>query len=99
MRKCKCDYTFNIIDDVLVIEDLNQGNMSVTNGAEDVITEIYQNIGENIKRYPIIYKDSEGIWDGLKPVWALSECVEIYFLHIGSTDLSEAIQKAKEKKQ
>lgn len=41
--------------------DLNLGNMSVTNDAEQVVEELH-------KQYPnhrLVYKDSGGIWDEL----------------------------------
>jgi len=99
MRISKSDYIFNIIEDTLVIEDLNIGGMSVTNDAENVITEIRKNSGKTIENYPIIYKDSDGIWDGLKPVWGLSVCTEVHFIHLGENEMNDAIKKIKEKKQ
>lgn len=49
---------------VLVIEDLNRGNMSVTNNIEGVLDEIIQMTKIFIHSYLIIYRDSEGVWDG-----------------------------------
>ena len=46
----------------MIIEDLNKGNMSVTNCIEDIIDDI--NKAEGTCRRIAIYKDSEGIWDG-----------------------------------
>lgn len=96
MRIAKSDYTYNIIDDVICIEDLNQGRMSVTNDAENVLSEIYlSKIGEAIKKYPIIYKDSEGIWDRMIPKWDNGSCVDVEFLHLGETNIESAIKKVK----
>jgi hypothetical protein len=36
METSKSDYRFKFVDDILVIEDLNLGRMSVTNNAEDL---------------------------------------------------------------
>jgi hypothetical protein len=50
--------------EVIVIEDLNMGNMSVTNDIENVINDI--EMIENIDAHSmiIVYRDSEGVWDG-----------------------------------
>ena len=50
--------------DVILIEDLNNGGMSVTNDIENVVADI--SLKEKIEpsRYLIVYKDSEGMWDG-----------------------------------
>jgi hypothetical protein len=48
---------------VLVIEDLNLGKMSVTNDIESVIEEIAQREMLNPVEYMIVYRDSKGVWD------------------------------------
>lgn len=64
----KSNYNYHIKGigghNVIAIEDLNQGGMSVTNNIENVVDEICHK--ENIfpRGYIIIYKDSEGFWDG-----------------------------------
>ena len=93
MKISRCDYIWSLIDNVILIEDLNLGGMSVTNDAENVITEIYQKIGEAIKGSPILYKDSEGVWDGISPEWGLNSCTDANFYHIGETNSEEAIKK------
>lgn len=97
MRISKSDYIFSMESDVIMIEDLNLGRMSVTNDAENVITELYNQYGDQIKKYPIIYKDSEGIWDGLEPVWGVNSCTDVNFYPIGETNRAEAVKKAKSK--
>jgi hypothetical protein len=32
---------------------------------ENIILEIYKNVGDEIKNLKIIYQDSEGVWDGV----------------------------------
>jgi hypothetical protein len=93
----KSDYVWKTQEDILIIEDLNLGRMSVTNNAEGVINEIYEKLGSSIHNYHIIYKDSEGIWDQLIPSWGVNECVEISFKYIGETNLEIAIKKIKDK--
>ena len=40
----KSDYVWKTQEDILIIEDLNLGRMSVTNNAESVINEIYEKL-------------------------------------------------------
>ena len=78
MKKCKADYSFSIENGVVEIIDLNMGNMSVTNAAEDVLSEI--NSTEYIEDKRIIYLDSEEEWTELVPVWSTSgKCVNVNF--------------------
>lgn len=64
----KADFTHSIEEyagrNVIVIEDLNLGNMSVTNDIENVINDI--EVMENIDahNYMIVYQDSAEVWDG-----------------------------------
>lgn len=62
----KSDYHAEIIQDVLCIYDLNKGNMSVTNNIENVLKEIFQSPEHDGLIRPIIYMDSDGIWDEVK---------------------------------
>lgn len=48
----------------LIIEDLNQGGRSLTNSIEEVVTEICVFAKEDPCDLMIVYKDSEGVWDG-----------------------------------
>jgi hypothetical protein len=91
----KSNYTWRTKGDLLLIVDMNTGERSVTNDIENVVNEIYQKLGDKIKEYKIIYKDSDGIWDGIIPVWSIKYCVECNFYHIGETDLKLAVQKIK----
>ncbi len=96
MSQSKSDYVFNFIDDILVIEDLNLGRMSVTNNAEDVISEIRSISDNRLSEYFIIYKDSEGIWDQIIPSYSLKGCSEVFFKHLGETNLEDAVKKLKQ---
>lgn len=73
----KADYTYAIEGDTVKIVDLNLGNVSVTNDAENVINEIAQI--EYIRDKRIIYKDSEGDWCELIPTWNEWKCVNVDF--------------------
>ncbi|HXS55775.1 MAG TPA: hypothetical protein VN726_06600 [Hanamia sp.] len=64
----RSDYTYSIENfsgsNVIVIEELNLGNTSVTNNIENVLNEICRIEKLFIHSYMIVYKDSEGVWDG-----------------------------------
>jgi hypothetical protein len=96
METSKSDYRFKFIDDILVIEDLNLGRMSVTNNAEDVISEIRTSTDRRLTEHFIIYKDSEGVWDQIIPSYSLRGCSEVFFKHIGETNLEDAITTLRE---
>ena len=60
----RADYAYIKIDKdkkLVLIEDLNLGNMSVTNDAETVVSEILDNYPD----YRIAYRDSSLDWDEL----------------------------------
>lgn len=50
--------------DVIVIEDLDLGRMSVTNNIELVIAEIEIMEHVDATRHLVVYKDSDGLYDG-----------------------------------
>lgn len=76
------DYAYHINSrhgwPVLVIEDLNLGGMSVTNNAEAIIAKIADEVGLTVHEMPIVYRDSEGVYDGIsdKGFYALGETSE-----------------------
>lgn len=68
-RASLSDYTAHVRYDgekpVVVIVDQNLGRMSVTNNAEAVVTAVCKEAGLWPEDTIIIYRDSEGIWDGI----------------------------------
>lgn len=62
------DYTYDIEDikgrNVVSIVDLNLGHMSVTNDIENVLVDIAERERITISDYMVVYRDSEGNWDG-----------------------------------
>lgn len=60
----RSDYSFGIDGPVLWIVD-NNGPKSVTNDMENVLAELAKT--NVLTNYRIMYKDSMGIWDGVKP--------------------------------
>lgn len=62
-QNMKADYrVVDQTDEAVFIEDLNRGNMSITNDAEAVVENLLHVYGITRR---IIYKDSEGRWDEL----------------------------------
>jgi hypothetical protein len=91
----KSDYKWKFKDNILFIQDLNLGRMSVTNNIENVLSEIKDEMGEKITEAKIIYKDSQGVWDGVIPEWTTEGCSSVRFYYIGETSLVKAIKKIK----
>lgn len=52
------------LQDILAIEDLDAGNLSVTNDAEGVIARLAASGGLGERR--LIYRDTDGVWDELQ---------------------------------
>jgi hypothetical protein len=49
---------------VLVVEDIDLGNKSVTNDIENVMADIAKMEGIDPANYLVVVKDSKGSWDG-----------------------------------
>ena len=73
----KADYVYTNADGIINIVDLNLGNMSVTNDAENVLTEI--NDSEEITDMRVVYIDSEEELSEMIPVWESDKCVSVTF--------------------
>jgi len=78
-REPHSDFTWEIRKNVLVIVDLDMGNMSVTNDIHRVWRYIREQIGiiafDKLKA--VIYRDSDGYFDGVR---CLSEWRRFYSL-------------------
>ena len=74
----KSNYIYEVGDTLVKITDLDSGGMSVTNNAENVLTEIQTK--NDIKEKEIIYKDSEGEWGVILPVWIENKCIDVSFI-------------------
>jgi hypothetical protein len=59
------DFNYSISGNVISIVDLNLGNRSVTNDIENVLRKIEHYHQASIVPYNIMYRDSEGVWDGI----------------------------------
>lgn len=60
------DFTYSIGGNIISIVDLNLGNRSVTNDIENVLRKIEHFHQASIVGFRIMYRDSEGIWDGIE---------------------------------
>jgi hypothetical protein len=61
----QADFTYAILGNIISIVDLNLGNRSVTNDIENVLRKIEHYHQGSITGSKIMYRDSEGIWDGV----------------------------------
>lgn len=88
MFATKSQFDFGSTDQIIWMRD-EHGYMSLTNDMETAIQEVI-NSGENINK-PIMYCDSEGIWDRVV-IKRLSPLL-IAFEHLGKTTFAEAEAK------
>jgi hypothetical protein len=63
--KPKTDFTYSISGNIISVLDLNRGNRSVTNDVENVLRKIEHFHQAPIFGFQIMYRDSQGIWDGM----------------------------------
>ena len=86
----RADYTYKVATcagrHVIIIEDLNRGNISVTNDIENVVKEISLVEHLNPANYIIVFKDSMGGWDA----W---DNKNQQFIPLSETDYRDAIDK------
>ena len=67
MSNIKATYSYEVFEGYLFIEDLcEDGKLSVTMDMENVLKSINEEIGDEISKLRVIYKDSNGIWDAVK---------------------------------
>ena len=83
----RSDYQWWIKDSVLLIEDLN-GGKSVTNDMAKILLDLDFLLG-SLEDRRIIYKDSEGIWDGVAHDGKFLKG----FYPIGATNSDAALQQ------
>jgi hypothetical protein len=61
----QADFTYSMSLDVIAVVDLDPGNRSVTNNIENVLRKIEYYHQGPITAFKIMYRDSEGVWDGI----------------------------------
>jgi hypothetical protein len=62
----RADFTYSIRLNRIKIVDLNSGKASVTNDIENVLRKIEAWHQGSIAGYQIMYRDSDGYWDGIE---------------------------------
>jgi hypothetical protein len=64
----RADYSWGIDGNLLWLKDQSISGRSLTNDMEVCLCEIQAALGTNrpITDYSIVYKDSEGVWDGVR---------------------------------
>jgi hypothetical protein len=60
------DFSYSLSGNVISIVDLNLGNRSLTNDIESVLRKIEHYHQGSIVGFKIMYRDSEGTWDGIE---------------------------------
>lgn len=83
----KSDYTYKVTENIISIIDLDKGGLSVTNDIENIIQDLRNIIGD-LSGYAIIYRDSMGIWDGIR-----IEGETINFYSLNETEYEKATQR------
>lgn len=92
----RSDFDFHLRTDagdqsIIVIEDLDAGQMSVTNNIEAVVEEAARRLGVDPGACLIIYRDSDGIYDGVR---ASIGDGQYGFYHLGQRSEDAAIKAA-----
>lgn len=82
----RSDFTLERINDILLVEDLNLGGLSVTNDAEELINDILYTFGD-VDDMTILYRDSMGRWDQM----ATKNNRFAGFLPVGARDRDAAL--------
>lgn len=81
LLKRRSDYCYHICkeEQVVYITDLDTCQTSVTNNAENVLSEIRSVEGGVIEKMEFVYMDSEKRWDTIVPKWMKGKCITVEF--------------------
>lgn len=90
------DFIWGYDGNVIWLKDRNLGGRSLTNGMEDVLKYLHDDIGLNPENLNIIYQDSEGMWDHVKATKKWNTW-HIHYLPIQVQDYTKAKQILKHK--
>src|SRR6516164_6870659 len=64
--KTRAEFTYSMVLNRIKIVDLNRGIASVTSDIENVLAKIEAWHQGSIAGYRIMYRDSDGVWDGIE---------------------------------
>jgi len=85
------DYTYAVVEGVMCIVDENLGSTSVTNDAANIIASLI--LTEALPPgMPVIYRDSDGVWDGI-----LVDDAFAGFIPLGTRHQRDAVMMTKER--
>lgn len=89
----RSEYDWGIRGEILYITDKG-GMKSVTNDVENVLGDISKVIGfEDMKKMKIMYRDSMGIWDGIRPAINGTGVKSVSFFPLTERDFDRAFEK------
>jgi hypothetical protein len=90
------DFTIDRTGDspVLVIQDLDRGRKSVTNNMDAILKRIAADTGCSLEQIPIVYKDSDGNFDGVQISESGAASFHPLTIRQRVTNRQEAIQAA-----
>jgi hypothetical protein len=84
----QADFTYSITPTTISITDTGKGRRSVTNDIEAVLRKIEYWHQGSIAGFKIIYRDQNGVWDGVR--WSGQHSS---FLALGERDEGKAMEK------
>lgn len=92
----RAEYTYGMVNDILWIEDVGKNTRSVTNDMINVLNGIIKNENLKMRDYRVVYRDSNGNWDGVVPhVETHGWVFAVDFYPLNTTDKDTAIKNAR----
>ncbi len=61
----RSNFSWDLLQDVITIVDLSGNGPGLTEDMPNVLREIAMSLGHGLQHYHIMYRDSQGIWDGV----------------------------------
>ncbi len=99
MFAARSEYDWGVENNIVWIADAG-GDKSVTNDIENVIKDIIAEEGKGFfTDKEVMYKDSQGIWDGIDFTLNEGRVTNVRFFSINETDFFQAIKVLKSKQQ
>lgn len=92
-KAARTDYWWDDTPQGVWLTDNDKG-MSLTNNAGAVLAHLEENAGVELAGRPIVYRDSQGVWDGME--W-FPEVQRVEFIGLGCQSAEEAFAKLKER--
>lgn len=91
----RAKFTYHVIDDVICISE-RKGMKTLTNDMDNALRDILDDVGaEKMARCKVIYKDSDGVWDGVKFGFKGENIFVDDFYSINEKNQQKAIEKCR----